>query len=439
MTANTSESPSRRALLAAGLGALGATVVSAVGLAEPADAASSVILGGSNTEAHATTIKNSSSSTSVVAIQGVLSHSHSSHGSAAVKGEDDGIGGMGVYGVADHGSAARGVYGHSHDGVSVYGSGTTGVQASGSTYGVSASGGSYGFYAPNVGSYGFYGSGTTSGADFFGGPWGAYAVGTNYGIEGIANGTSGSKYGVYGYASGAGTNYGVYGSAPYAGIYGSSAYVGTWGGDASSLPTYGVVGYGASYGVWGTAPTGSSRYALYGLGDGKVTGSFSKAAGSFQIDHPLDPEHKWLRHSFVESPDMMNVYNGNAVLNARGEAVVTLPKYFGVLNRDYRYQLTAIGGAAPSLHIAQKVTRNRFRIAGGSAGLEVSWQVTGIRQDDYAKEHPIVVETRKTKAERGTRQFVPKGSSAKLMRVAPRHVPTPKHMPHPQPLHARQP
>lgn len=67
-------------------------------------------------------------------------------------------------------------------------------------------------------------------------------------------------------------------------------------------------------------------------------------------------------------------------------------------------------------------TRNRFRIAGGSPGLEVSWQVTGVHQDDYAKAHPIVVETRKTKAERGTRQFVPKGSSAKRMDLGPRHL-----------------
>jgi hypothetical protein len=109
------------------------------------------------------------------------------------------------------------------------------------------------------------------------------------------------------------------------------------------------------------------------------------------IDHPLDPDNKTLQHSFVESPDMMNVYNGNAVLDESGQAVVTLPAYFEALNREFRYQLTCIGGYAP-VYIADKVKDNSFRIAGGSAGLEVSWQVTGIRQDTYAREHPILVE-----------------------------------------------
>ena len=33
----------------------------------------------------------------------------------------------------------------------------------------------------------------------------------------------------------------------------------------------------------------------------------SKPGGSFKIDHPVDPACKYLYHSFVESPDMMNV------------------------------------------------------------------------------------------------------------------------------------
>ena len=40
---------------------------------------------------------------------------------------------------------------------------------------------------------------------------------------------------------------------------------------------------------------------------------------------------------------MMNVYNGNATLDRRGEAVVMLPAYFEVLNRGFRYQRTPIG------------------------------------------------------------------------------------------------
>jgi hypothetical protein len=124
-----------------------------------------------------------------------------------------------------------------------------------------------------------------------------------------------------------------------------------------------------------------------------VNGTLSKLAGSFKIDHPLDPENKWLSHSFVESPDMMNVYNGNIVLDGRAEATVKLPAYFTALNKDYRYQLTPIGGYPP-VYVASKIDRGSFKIAGGHPGLEVSWQVTGIRQDAYAREHPIVAETR---------------------------------------------
>jgi hypothetical protein len=64
-----------------------------------------------------------------------------------------------------------------------------------------------------------------------------------------------------------------------------------------------------------------------------INGTLAKTAGSFRIDHPPDPEHKYLSHSFVENPDMMNVYNGNATLDASGRATVVLPEYFEPLNR----------------------------------------------------------------------------------------------------------
>ena len=106
------------------------------------------------------------------------------------------------------------------------------------------------------------------------------------------------------------------------------------------------------------------------------------------------------------------------MLDERGEATVGLPDYFGALNRDFRYQLTPIGAHAP-VYVAREVKDNRFRIAGGTPGLKVSWQLTGIRQDDYATEHPIVVEADKSKTDRGTRAFVPAGSSDQAMGVGP--------------------
>ncbi len=136
-------------------------------------------------------------------------------------------------------------------------------------------------------------------------------------------------------------------------------------------------------------------------GNLSISGSISKGSGSFKIDHPLDPANKYLYHSFVESPDMLNVYSGTATLDAQGEAAVALPAWFEALNRDFRYQLTAIGPGAPDLHVAAKVKDGRFSIAGGKPGQEVSWQVTGIRKDAFAEAHRIPVEERKPEGERG--------------------------------------
>ena len=132
-----------------------------------------------------------------------------------------------------------------------------------------------------------------------------------------------------------------------------------------------------------------------------INGNLSKAGGSFKIDHPLDPSNKYLYHSFVESPDMMNIYNGTVLLDAEGKASVLLPNWFEALNRDFRYQLTAIGAPGPNLYISQEVTNNRFEIAGGKAGGKVSWQVTGVRHDAWADAHRIPLEVEKTGAEKG--------------------------------------
>ena len=145
----------------------------------------------------------------------------------------------------------------------------------------------------------------------------------------------------------------------------------------------------------------SFDYAAILNGKVKITGNLEKAGGSFKIDHPLDPANKYLCHSFVESPDMKNVYDGVVVLDNKGKAEIDLPDWFGILNKDFRYQLTAIGAPGPNLYIAEKISdtttkqttnnknNSRFRIAGGTSGMEVSWQVTGIRKDPWANANRI--------------------------------------------------
>ena len=125
--------------------------------------------------------------------------------------------------------------------------------------------------------------------------------------------------------------------------------------------------------------------------------------GQFMIDNPIDPENKFLSHSRVHSSEMMNIYNGNITLDANGESWVDLPEWFGALNKDFRYQLTCIGGFSP-VYVAQEISNNKFKIAGGKSGLKVSWQVTGIRQDAYAKYSGFKVEETKTENEMGKYQ-----------------------------------
>jgi predicted lipoprotein with Yx(FWY)xxD motif len=235
------------------------------------------------------------------------------------------------------------------------------------------------------------------------GLWGINTGGGN-GVRGQA---TGSGVGVYGQNDGgsgpgvAGRNgnasgvegygyYGVYGEGTQTGVIAKSATgYGLFASTAGSAPVAAVWGYCSGTG-----------WAGYFSGNVHVTGTLSKGAGGFMIDHPLDPANKYLYHSFVESPDMMNIYNGNVTLDAKGEAVVELPDWFGALNKDFRYQLTCIGGFAP-VYIADEISGNRFRIAGGKPGIKVSWQVTGIRQDVYANAHRLPVEVEKLGTERG--------------------------------------
>jgi hypothetical protein len=143
------------------------------------------------------------------------------------------------------------------------------------------------------------------------------------------------------------------------------------------------------------------RVATFSSSGLSVKGNFSATgAKSFKIDHPLDPANKYLVHASVESPDMMNIYNGTATTDRHGLAVVALPDYFEALNRDFRYQLTAIGQFAQAI-VAKKIVHNRFVIRTNKPGVEVSWQVTGIRHDAYANAYRTPAEQIKPPSEQG--------------------------------------
>jgi hypothetical protein len=144
--------------------------------------------------------------------------------------------------------------------------------------------------------------------------------------------------------------------------------------------------------------TGASTIFLEG--NVSVTGNLTKGGGSFKIDHPIEPANKYLSHSFVESPDMMNIYNGNITTDAQGRATVVLPGYFVALNRDFRYQLTVIGQFAQAI-VDREISKNHFIIKTSKPRVKVSWQVTGIRQDAWANAHRIPVEEDKPPLDQG--------------------------------------
>jgi hypothetical protein len=116
---------------------------------------------------------------------------------------------------------------------------------------------------------------------------------------------------------------------------------------------------------------------------------------------------------------MKNVYDGVVALDYKGEADIELPNWFSALNKDFRYQLTAIGAPGPNLYIAEEISDSTtanyssssnnnnnnnscFKIAGGISSMKVSWQVTGIRKDHWANAHRIEVEQDKPDKERGS-------------------------------------
>lgn len=300
----------------------------------------------------------------------------------------------------DFGSVARSD--HSHAGANWTSSGAYGLQA----------------VSSNIDGFGLIGSHTSTGgvkAGVFGTTSSSYSRPANApnrdnlplsrGVEGIALADTGESQGVAGFTN-APDGIGVYGRNFPAGTSGSlgSAAAGVFGvAGADGGQGDGVLGFTYSpdgYAVYGRSYAEGGKAAWFS-GDVTTVGSLTKSAGSFKIDHPLDPENKYLSHSFVESPDMMNIYNGNIVLDQNGESWVQMPDWFEALNIEFRYQLTPIGAPGPNLHIAEEMLNNRFKIAGGVPAMKVSWQVTGIRHDPYANAHRIEVEEEKPEGERG--------------------------------------
>jgi hypothetical protein len=217
---------------------------------------------------------------------------------------------------------------------------------------------------------------------------------TEVGMDGVSNsgigvrGTSGSGIAVNGFSP-SGTAVRGDSNSGIAVRGDSNSGIAVWGVSNSEERGFGVFASGRTAGLFG--------------GPVDVFGDLTVINGNkpFKIDHPLDPQNKYLLHNAVEAPERKNVYDGVAQLDAFGATWVELPEWFEALNGDFRYQLTAVGGSAPNLHVAEEVSENRFKIAGGEEGMKICWQLTGTRKDPWAAANPFEVEQEKPQEERG--------------------------------------
>jgi hypothetical protein len=422
----TTQPQSRRSFITVGLGALAGLVASTLGRPPAVEGAAgdALIIGNTSNNAGTsnTTLTTNSSGTALLVTQNGTGTAlrGSAVGAGSIAGFFTASNGPGISGVTGSG-ATYGVFGQNNGAASTGGAMRA---AGGNNHGLVASTAAAAANAIR----GITTSSGTAAIAIYGESPGAEGAG----VKGLATGTVGGGSiptgvqgfatrgdGVWGYAqyTGAEAYHGVVGESetqPGAGVYGAAYNTAGTNFGVYAL-AYGATGRavyaeanssGVNYGLYATTTSGSG-YGLWSQGqahvqgDLSISGSLSKGGGSFKIDHPLDPTRRYLSHSFVESPDMKNVYDGVARLDAAGEATVELPGYFEALNRDLRYQLTPHAAFSP-LFVKATVRDGSFTIAGGSPGQEVSWQVTGIRRDRWADANRIVVEEAKPAPEQGT-------------------------------------
>jgi hypothetical protein len=336
----------------------------------------------------------------------VLLGSQTGNGAAGngVVGLTSSTAGFGVYGFANNtAGTAIGVNGGSSaaKGTGVYGSGANGVVGL-STVCCTFAGGTFtGYSAPNnsglVGETGLIAHGGHGDTQDTGSAGGDGIV--TYGGSGQAlfSGTGGNGIVAFG-----GNGFGDIGDGSGGSFTGADgSFQNGDGVDAFGGSGVGVVAVGgdgnssngttAGDGIDAYAGNDSLAVAGYFVGDVLITGNMSASSKNFKIDHPRDPENKYLVHASVESSEMMNIYTGNVTTDGDGQATVALPKWFEALNGDFRYQLTAIGQFAQAI-VSAEISNSRFSIRTDKPNVKVSWQVTAVRHDAYAKAHPMVVE-----------------------------------------------
>jgi hypothetical protein len=314
---------------------------------------------------------------------GVFGSAGGNNGSAGVHGVSSNAAGYGVVGTNHVGTAIFGyteadtafaVSGQNNVGVAVRGLGVLGVLGEGSlsdgvrgTTSASGAAGVSGIHpGSGIGVYALSTNGTALEA-YGGGYTGIYGTGPVNGIHGLTANNSASAV----YALNTGNGWGVYGAS------------GTSGGTGTGVA--GVNGNAAGYAVYSN-------------------GNFTSSGGkSFQIDHPFDPENKYLNHFCTEGAEPLNVYSGTVTTDDKGFATVALPDYFAEINKNPRIQLTVVDDSDDFVmaKVTKKVEGCQFTIRTSKPGVEVFWRVEATRNDNWMRVHGFKVEQEKPEQYRG--------------------------------------
>ena len=310
--------------------------------------------------------------------------------------DNSSLSGFGVHVTsANIGIHAEGAVGGEFTTSSTTGSGITAesTATTGLNYGVFARANSalgFGVYSFNTstdlyGTSGYFGANSPSGTAIFAETFGTEAIGgymlsravDGIGVFGFASSSTGSGTGGY-FVSNGPTGRAVFARSQAAtGLsYGARFETDSTSGRAVyGLANSGVVG-SVPYGVRGQASTATSGYGVFAVGDSGASG-----VKSFRIDHPMDPENKYLLHYSSESPFPQNFYNGIVETDAQGYAWVNLPDYFGQINTNYKYQLTIVGKSFARAIVNEEISGNRFQIRTDLPHIKVSWEVKADRND----------------------------------------------------------
>ena len=143
-------------------------------------------------------------------------------------------------------------------------------------------------------------------------------------------------------------------------------------------------------------PSNNNIFTVDESGDVHCNGTLSKGAGTFLIDHPLDPNNLNLRYGFVEAPRYDLIYRGVIDVAAGIHAVVNIDAQYGMtagtfaaLTQNQQVWLYTNDDLQFYIYDPSHLATGQFRIAerAGAAGT-VHWLVIGERADDYVKHTP---------------------------------------------------